>query len=214
MSHKSTEQIENSDIGSSSASVKIYVSISTCSPAICRAMKNIFFVQRCERSDISASNWRLPQTKNNIRKRILLASTSSTSFFGNCSILQLKLAISIHAVIALHQRKWMKWAACSAAGWLPSRGRIPDMLPISGGNWNNGAAAGVFALNINNSSGNTNNNNGCRAQRLWLISPRTETQGFQTCRAKGREFVLGLWSSNKRRKAIPVGTARPSRHAP
>jgi hypothetical protein len=72
------------------------------------------------------------------------------------------------------------------------------MLPIAGGNWNNGSNAGVFALNLTNGSGNNNNNNGCRAVRLQLISPRTGAYGFQTCRAEGRESVLGAMPSNKR----------------
>ena len=41
------------------------------------------------------------------------------------------------------------------------------MLPIVGGNWNNTANAGVFCVNLNNTtSSNTNNNNGARAVRL------------------------------------------------
>jgi hypothetical protein len=40
------------------------------------------------------------------------------------------------------------------------------MLPIVGGNWDNTANAGVFNVNLNNDSGNANNNNGARAVRL------------------------------------------------
>jgi len=32
----------------------------------------------------------------------------------------------------------------------------------AGGNWNNGANAGPFALNSNNTASNANNNSGCR----------------------------------------------------
>jgi len=35
-------------------------------------------------------------------------------------------------------------------------------LPIRGGNWNNGADAGVFALNLNNARSNVNTNIGAR----------------------------------------------------
>ena len=35
-------------------------------------------------------------------------------------------------------------------------------LPIRGGNWNNGALAGVFTLNLNNPRSNANANIGCR----------------------------------------------------
>ncbi len=34
---------------------------------------------------------------------------------------------------------------------------------ISGGNWNNGTTAGVWALNLNNVRGNSNNNVGFRS---------------------------------------------------
>lgn len=37
------------------------------------------------------------------------------------------------------------------------------MCPISGGNWGNGSNAGVWALNLNNVRGNSNNNVGFRA---------------------------------------------------
>ena len=72
------------------------------------------------------------------------------------------------------------------------------MLPLAGGNWNNGASAGVFALNLNNNSTNNNDNNGCRAVRLQFITPNADAYGFQPCRIEGRESVLGLLPSNKR----------------
>lgn len=37
-----------------------------------------------------------------------------------------------------------------------------ERLPIRGGNWNNGASAGVFALNLNNARSNSNSNIGFR----------------------------------------------------
>ena len=37
-----------------------------------------------------------------------------------------------------------------------------ERLPIRGGNWNNGARAGVFALNLNNARSNANTNIGFR----------------------------------------------------
>lgn len=37
-----------------------------------------------------------------------------------------------------------------------------SFLAISGGNWNNGANAGVFALNLNNARSNRNTNIGAR----------------------------------------------------
>ena len=44
------------------------------------------------------------------------------------------------------------------------------MCPIAGGNWNNGANAGVWTLNLNNVRGNSNNNVGFRADS---VTPRT-----------------------------------------
>lgn len=35
-------------------------------------------------------------------------------------------------------------------------------MPRSGGNWDNGSNAGVWALNLNNSRTNSNSNNGLR----------------------------------------------------
>ena len=72
------------------------------------------------------------------------------------------------------------------------------MLPHVGGNWNNGANAGVFTVNLNNNSDNDNNNNGARSLRLQLISPSVSPQGDCPCRVEGRESVLGLLASNKR----------------
>lgn len=66
------------------------------------------------------------------------------------------------------------------------------MLPIVGGNWNNNANAGVFTVNLNNDSGNTNNNIGARSLRLQFTTPRTGAHKCQTCRIEGRESVLGL----------------------
>lgn len=37
------------------------------------------------------------------------------------------------------------------------------MCPISGGNWNNGSNAGIWAFNLNNVRGNSNNNVGFRS---------------------------------------------------
>lgn len=55
-------------------------------------------------------------------------------------------------------------------------------LPIRGGNWNNAATAGVFALNCNNARSNVNNNIGARPDSM----PRTP-QG--DCGLKGGAFL-------------------------
>ena len=44
------------------------------------------------------------------------------------------------------------------------------MCPISGGNWNNGSNASVWAFNLNNVRSNSNNNVGFRSDS---VSPRT-----------------------------------------
>ena len=44
------------------------------------------------------------------------------------------------------------------------------MVPIRGGNWNNGSNAGVFNLNLNNARSNSNTNIGARPDS---DSPRT-----------------------------------------
>lgn len=57
------------------------------------------------------------------------------------------------------------------------------MCPISGANWNNGSNAGVWALNLNNVRGNSNNNVGFRADS-------NSPQGLQLSRSgiKGDAF--------------------------
>ena len=52
-------------------------------------------------------------------------------------------------------------------------------LPLRGGNWDNAARAGVFALNLNNPRANSNGNIGFRAA---FLSP-PDAQGL---RAKGQ----------------------------
>ena len=54
-------------------------------------------------------------------------------------------------------------------------------LPIRGGNWNNGASAGVFNLNCNNTRTNSNTNIGARPDSI----PRTLQKD---CGLKGGAF--------------------------
>ena len=61
----------------------------------------------------------------------------------------------------------MKSAVWSAAGLkhllaAVNRGVRYNDVPIRGGNWNNAANAGVFALNLNNARSNANTNIGAR----------------------------------------------------
>lgn len=47
-----------------------------------------------------------------------------------------------------------------------------EMCPIAGGNWNNSSNAGVWAVNLNNARGNTNNNVGFRADSVLPNVPQ------------------------------------------
>jgi len=52
-----------------------------------------------------------------------------------------------------------------------------ERLSYAGGNWNNGANAGVFALNGNNPRSNSNTNIGFRAAFLSFARRRTPMGG-------------------------------------
>lgn len=58
-----------------------------------------------------------------------------------------------------------------------------NRLPIRGGNWDNGANAGVFALNLNNPRSNSDNDIGFRSALAHLV--RSE-------RLTGRSPVRGI----------------------
>lgn len=45
------------------------------------------------------------------------------------------------------------------------------VCPISGGNWNNSSITGVWALNLNNARGNSNDNYGFRSDPLPAKKP-------------------------------------------
>lgn len=64
-----------------------------------------------------------------------------------------------------------------------------DMLCVrAGGNWDNGANAGVRARNLNNSRGNSNNNVGFRADSMPNTphAARADWQRGSLCRALRR----------------------------
>jgi len=65
------------------------------------------------------------------------------------------------------------------------------MLPHVGGNWNNGANAGSFAVNLNNDSGNTNQNVGGRSCRFEHIHPRDVWLRLYTVWCSKVEISLG-----------------------
>ncbi len=83
------------------------------------------------------------------------------------------------------------------------------MCPILGGNWNNGTNAGVWALNLNNERGNSNNNVGFRAD---CVPPqgsqheRSGTEGGVFRRARpGAKSVCPLLSgsASERQERVP-----------
>lgn len=63
---------------------------------------------------------------------------------------------------------------------------------ISGGNWNNGSNAGVWALNLNNVRGNSNDNIGFRADSLpdWPHTANVVRQRGSDRRGWCRNLVL------------------------
>jgi hypothetical protein len=76
------------------------------------------------------------------------------------------------------------------------------MCPISGGNWNNASNAGVWALNLNNVRGNSNNNVGFRADS---VSPRkrqryggTEGDAFRHAASAAAKSACRRHSSSAR----------------
>ncbi len=69
------------------------------------------------------------------------------------------------------------------------------MCPICGGNWNNSSNAGVWALNLNNSRANSNDNVGFRSDSAL---PRTQQRDGG---AKGGVFL--------RRASVAKSAATP-----
>lgn len=87
------------------------------------------------------------------------------------------------------------------------------MLPHVGGNWNNGANAGSFAVNLNNDSGNTNQNVGGRACRFEHIHLRDVWLRLYTVWCSKVEVSLGNLFPNYYSTGILVAGIRraPSR---
>lgn len=67
-------------------------------------------------------------------------------------------------------------------------GKGLKMVAIRGGNWNNGANAGVFNLNLNNDRSNSNTNIGARpdfdSPRIWKRNGGTKGDSFRRLCAK------------------------------
>jgi hypothetical protein len=66
------------------------------------------------------------------------------------------------------------------------------LFPLRGGNWNNAASAGVFALNLNNVRSNVNTNIGFRAAFSHSQILRAYWVRFQYGEEKGVCFRAGV----------------------
>ena len=89
----------------------------------------------------------------------------------------------------------MRLAEWSAVGSKPKRLLMPyskgcalQRLPIRGGNWNNAANSGVFALNLNNARSNANSNIGFRPA-LGESQKRRTHGSCDSTPSKGRAFL-------------------------
>jgi hypothetical protein len=69
-------------------------------------------------------------------------------------------------------------------------GAVSLRLPFRGGNWNNGANAGVFALNLTNPRSNVNTNIGFRSALVPQVSSRAPTGDGQHTEQKGHISLL------------------------
>lgn len=78
------------------------------------------------------------------------------------------------------------------------------LCPISGGNWNNGSNAGVWALNLNNARSNSNTNVGCR---LDLAHKCSNSELLKV--RKGR-VLSGALARNSIAAGLLVGDCRRS----
>ncbi len=91
-------------------------------------------------------------------------------------------------------------------------------LPIRSGNWNNGATAGLFALNLNNDRSNANNNIGARPalvdrqkrQAYWACRQHTtQKDALSSARAKTRSRNIQQVDRSSRACARPFGATAP-----
>jgi len=80
-------------------------------------------------------------------------------------------------------------------------------LPLRGGNWNNGGAAGVFALNLNNTRTNSDNNVGFRSALLSQPDVADSRVCIQRREDKGA-YLLAAWQKSKL-LWMPIVATRP-----
>lgn len=72
-----------------------------------------------------------------------------------------------------------------------------ERCAIRGGNWNNGANSGVFALNFNNPRSNSNVNIGGRPALPFAGYEYIALRGYIGARAKGACFPFGADNAGK-----------------
>lgn len=71
------------------------------------------------------------------------------------------------------------------------------MCPILGGNWNNGASAGAWALNLNNVRANSNDSVGFRSDSAKLQSAIAHSRAKgDTFRLQAKSELICLFGSN------------------
>lgn len=92
-------------------------------------------------------------------------------------------------------------------------------LPIRGGNWNNGASAGVFALNLNNARSNANTNIGGRPapgdRQMWHAyracrqnAPQKDAPSSAMAQARSRNIQQAGRSSSAHARAFGPAALR------
>lgn len=77
-----------------------------------------------------------------------------------------------------------------------SEGKVGHMLPVVGGNWNNGSNAGVFNRNWNNSRSNSNNNVGFRCA-LPDYGSNPQIPYLEKVEPKGHAFPVAKKQRNR-----------------
>ena len=76
---------------------------------------------------------------------------------------------------------------------------------LRGGNWNDGANAGVFDLNLNNARTNSNGNVGFRSALPLLSETAVLRECGQYVKGKGASFHTSFEVKNKRHSSQLVG---------
>lgn len=86
-------------------------------------------------------------------------------------------------------------------------------MALLGGNWNNEANAGVRALNLNNSPGNSNTNIGFRCAKRAIARRHALTGSWPVLHAHHAQILaLGAEHQNGRRRLVATANAEADEH--